>query len=85
MTFDTIGSRKQLNPQGLRRILVRLQGAPKGAYGIDVAFGATPKTGRKTSPLWRIDLFSPGLTNVRIQIPGSSVQASVQKFFIYDT
>jgi len=29
----------------------------KRAYNLYVAFGATPKTGQKTSPQWRIDLF----------------------------
>jgi hypothetical protein len=39
----------------LRRILVRLQGAPMGAYCLYVTFGATPKTGQKTSKI--VDLF----------------------------
>jgi hypothetical protein len=39
----------------LRRILVRLQGAPQGAYCLYVTFGATPKTGQKTSKI--VDLF----------------------------
>ena len=42
-------SRKQINKQGLRRILVRFQGAPKGAYCRYVTFGATPKAGQKSS------------------------------------
>jgi hypothetical protein len=37
--------------------LVRLQGAPMGAYYLYVTFGATLKAGQKTSPPWRIDLF----------------------------
>jgi len=43
------GSRKQINTQRLRRILVRLQDVPRGAYCLYVTFGATPKTGQKTS------------------------------------
>ncbi len=50
-----LGSRKQINSQRLRRILVRLQGAPMGAYCLYVTFGATPKTGQKTSKM--VDLF----------------------------
>ncbi len=50
-----LGSRKQINPKGLRRILVRLQGAPRGAYCRYVPFGATPKADQKTSK--RADLF----------------------------
>jgi len=39
----------------LRRILVRLQGAPMGAYFLYVTFGATLKAGQKTSKT--VDLF----------------------------
>ena len=58
-----IGSRKQINTQRLRRILVRLQDAPRGAYCLYVTFGATPKAGHKTSPPWRMDLFDSEALN----------------------
>ena len=37
--------------------MIRLQGALAEAVVHYVTFGATPKTGQKTSPPWRIDLF----------------------------
>ena len=52
---SVLGSRKQINTQRLRRVLVRLQGAPKGAYCIYVTFGTTPRTDQKTSKI--VDLF----------------------------
>jgi hypothetical protein len=39
----------------LRRIFVRFQGAPRGAYYLYVTFGATLKAGKKTSKI--VDLF----------------------------
>jgi len=39
----------------LRRIFVRLQGAPRGTYYRYVTFGATLKAGKKTSKI--ADLF----------------------------
>jgi hypothetical protein len=39
----------------LRRIFVRLQGAPRGAYYQYVTFGATLKADKKTSKI--MDLF----------------------------
>ena len=56
-----LGSRKQINPQRLRRIWGCLQGAPKGAYLLYVTFGATRKTGQKTSKI--VDLFVSGALN----------------------
>jgi len=50
----------------LRRILVRLQGAPKGAYCLYVTFGATPKTGQKTSK--HVDLFISEALTIDAQI-----------------
>ncbi|MBC2712730.1 MAG: hypothetical protein HGJ94_17600 [Desulfosarcina sp.] len=56
-----LGSRKQINPQRLRLdfglpVLFKIrQGAPKGAYLLYVTFGATLKTGQKTSKT--VDLF----------------------------
>ena len=50
-----LGSRKQINTHRLRRIFVRLQGAPRGAYYLYVTFGATLKAGKKTSKI--ADLF----------------------------
>ena len=50
----------EINTQRLRRILVRLQGAPRGAYCLYVTFAATLKAGQKTSPPWRMDLFKSG-------------------------
>lgn len=40
-----LGSRQEINRQRLRRILVPLIGAPKGAYQVCMTFGTTPKTG----------------------------------------
>jgi hypothetical protein len=58
-----LGSRKEINPLGLRRIWVRLQGAPKGAYLSSVTIGATRKTGPKTSKI--VDLFLSTALNKR--------------------
>ena len=44
-----LGSRRQINTQGLHRILIRLRGTPMGAYCLYVTFGVTSKTGQKTS------------------------------------
>jgi len=50
----------------LRRILVRLQGAPNGAYCLYVTFGATPKAGQKTSKI--VDLFISEALRARAKI-----------------
>jgi hypothetical protein len=53
----------------LRRIFVRLQGAPRGAYYLYVTFGATLKAGKKTSKM--ADLFvSEALYPFRIKQKG---------------
>jgi len=57
-----IGTRKQSiylyfrdvtrnNAPGLRRILVRIQGALRGAYSLSVPLNATQNTGQKTSKM----------------------------------
>jgi len=38
-------------PPRLRRILVRIQGALRGAYSLSVSLNATPNTGQKTSKM----------------------------------
>jgi hypothetical protein len=46
----------------LRRIFVRLQGAPKGSYYLYVTFGATLKADKKTSKI--TDLFVSETLNI---------------------
>jgi hypothetical protein len=76
-------SRKHLILQGLWRILVRLQDAPKEAYCLYVTFGAMPKTGQETSLPWRIDLFiSEVLTTLRTnKMPGNFSSIIFQTLF----
>jgi hypothetical protein len=52
---DRLGSWKKINPQILRKILVRIQGASNVAYFRYSTFGATRNTGQKTSKI--VDLF----------------------------
>jgi hypothetical protein len=57
----------------LRRIFVRLQGAPRGAYYLYVTFGATLKAGKKTSKI--ADLFvSEALLPGVCPVTGNSLQ-----------
>ena len=54
------GHRKIINPQRLRRIFVRRQGVPAGAYFTYSPAGTTPEAGKKTSKI--VDfIFSDGL------------------------
>ena len=41
----------------MRRIFIRLQGAPRGAYYIYLTFGATLKADKKTGKI--VDIFVP--------------------------
>ena len=56
-----LGPRKELIPQRLGRILVRLQGASKSAYALYVSFDATPQTGQKTNKIG--EFISSGVLN----------------------
>jgi hypothetical protein len=55
-----LGQRKKINPLNLRRMCVGFQGAPNESVLEYVPFGATPKTGAKTSKAGEL-FFSAGL------------------------
>jgi hypothetical protein len=59
--MDTnLGQQKIINPPGLRRIFVRIQGVPAGAYFTYSPAGTTQGPGKKTSKTVEF-IFSDGL------------------------